>query len=61
MLQQVEDWSSEFLCLADIARRQPHAVYAALTHGLVGCWVYLACTLPGVDGVFVKLGEVLRT
>ena len=35
-----QEWTIEVKLLAKIAHSQPHAAYAALTHGLIGRWVY---------------------
>ena len=37
---RVAEWTAEVIVLAEFANSQPHAAYAALTHGLIGRWVY---------------------
>ena len=37
---RVADWTAEVIVLAEFAKSQPHAAYAALTHGLIGKWTY---------------------
>lgn len=37
---RVEEWAAEVTTLAKFAQSQPHASYAALTHGLIGRWIY---------------------
>ena len=36
---RVAEWTAEVIVLAEFANSQPHAAYAALTHGLIGRWV----------------------
>ena len=38
--RKIEEWISEVECLAKHGKSQPHAAFAALTHGLVCRWVY---------------------
>ena len=42
---KVQDWQQELMRLSEIATTEPHAAYAALTHGLRGRWTYLLRTL----------------
>ena len=46
--------------LAEIATSQPHAVYAALTHGLQSKWTYLTRTVPNISDLFEPLEYALR-
>ena len=39
--QKVEEWTEEVKTLSEYAKTQPHAVYAAFTHGLSSKWNYL--------------------
>ena len=39
--KKVEEWTEEVLTLSVFARTQPHAAYAAFTHGLSSKWNYL--------------------
>ena len=39
---------------------QPQAVYAALTHGIMSKWTYLARTTPNIDTLLVPLEKVIR-
>ena len=43
---KVAEWGIELDQLANIARTEPQAAYAALTHGLRGRWTYIFRTLP---------------
>ena len=44
--EKVSTWTGEIERLATIARTQPHASFAALTHGVIGRWVYSLRTAP---------------
>ncbi len=57
---KVTDWTKEVEKLATIASSQPHAAYAAFTHGLMGKWTYLARTVPGTSDLFKPLEETIR-
>ena len=39
--QKVEEWTEELKTLSEYAKTQPHAAYAAFTHGLSFKWNYL--------------------
>ena len=43
-----------------IAHSQPHAAYAAFTHGLMSKWTYLTRTMSNVGDLFSQLEEVIR-
>ena len=47
--------------LVDITRSQPHAAYAAFTHGLTGRWIYLSCTVPNIAPTCLPLKLVIRS
>ena len=38
---KVQEWVEEMTRLSGIATSQPHAAYAALTHGLLSKWKYI--------------------
>ena len=40
MYDNVMEWRSSILKLADIAKPLPQAAYSALTYGLMGKWTY---------------------
>ena len=60
MTSKVTNWIKEVEKLATIASSQPHAAYAAFTHGLMGKWTYLARTVPGTSYLFKPLEETIR-
>ena len=49
--QKVSEWVHE-METSSIAITQPHAAYAALTHGLSSRWTYLARTIPNIADLF---------
>ena len=58
--EKVHEWSKEVNKLAEIATSQPHAVYAALTHGLQSKWTYLTLTVPNISDLLEPLEYALR-
>ena len=46
---KAQGWASSLNHLASIASTQPHAAFAALTHGLSSKWTYLCRTMPGIS------------
>ena len=57
---KVSEWKRELERLSEIATTQPQAAYAALTHGLVSKWTYLARTTPNIDALLEPLEEAIR-
>ena len=47
--------------LSDIARTQPHAAYAAFTHGLSSKWTYLLRTVPDIADLLQPLEDAIRS
>ena len=47
---KVQEWSSSFIILSDVAKSQPHAAFSALTHGLLSKWTYLSRAVCVVSG-----------
>ena len=39
---------------------QPQAAYAALTHGIMSKWLYVARTIPNISDLFLPLEEAIR-
>ena len=46
--RKVEKWTEEIKRLAKVAVSQPHAAYAAFTHGMSCRWTYLMRTIPNL-------------
>ena len=53
-------WVREVERLSHIATTQPHAAYAAFTHGLISKWTYLARTVPDIEDMFQPLEDAIR-
>lgn len=52
--QKITTW------VASIAITQPHAVFAAFTHGLTSRWMYLARTTPNIEDLIKPLEDSIR-
>ena len=46
--------------LSTIANTQPHAAYAAFTHGVASRWTYLSRTIPDTAELFKPLEDAIR-
>ena len=57
----VQQWSKEIRRVSEICSSQPHAAYAALTHGLSSKWSYLTRTIPIVEHHLEPLDSILRS
>ena len=58
--RKVQEWSEEVQRLAHVAISQPHAAYAAFTHGLAGRWTYLLRIIPDVQDLLLPLENVIQ-
>ena len=58
---KVSEWTANLKSLATIAETQPHAAFAALTHGLTSKWTYLSRTVPGIGPLLGPLDEALHS
>ncbi len=59
---KVHAWTDEIKRLAKVATSQPHAAYAAFTHGLSSRWTYLLRTIPGIQDLLIPLeNEIHQT
>ena len=56
----MSEWVNTVERLSTIAHSQPHAAYAAFTHGLMSKWTYLTRTMSNVGDLFSQLEEVIR-
>ena len=52
---KVQTWSDKIKRLSKVATSQPHAAYAAFTHGLSSCRSYLLRTIPDVQDLLSPL------
>lgn len=57
---KVMEWNKELKLLAEIAMSQPHATFAAFTHGFVHKFTYLARTTPFKDHLIQPLEDTIR-
>ena len=55
----MKEWPDELSRLSEIDLTQPHAVYSAVTHGLLGGWTFLSRTLPGIGELFSPLEQTV--
>ena len=58
--QKINGWVNKVEHLSSIAVSQPQAAYAALTHGLISKWTYLARTIPNIAELFKPLEDAIR-
>ena len=58
--RKVTTWINELERLSSIAITQPHAAFAAFTHGLTSRWTYLARTTPNIADLIKPLEETIR-
>ena len=57
---KIGEWVKETAYLAKIAKTQPHAAYAAFTHGLISRWTYtLKVCSHTPEGALRPLEEVI--
>ena len=58
--RKVSEWICAVERLSSIALTQPHAAYAAFTHGLVGKWTYLTRAIPDIEDLLQPLENAIR-
>ena len=56
---KVDDWVGEVTRLAEFARSQPQASYAAFTFGLRHRWTYFMITLPDIEKLLQPLERAI--
>ena len=56
----MSEWVNIVDCLSSIAHTQPHAAYAAFTHGLRSKWTYLTRTIPNIGDLLSPLEDIIR-
>ena len=57
---KVQTWTKEITKLAEVAVSQPHAAYAAYTHGLSSHWTYLLRTIPDIEDLLLPLESAIH-
>ena len=58
--QKIANWVKEIENLTTLARTNPHAAYAALTHGVIGKWLYFMRTIDISSSVFQPLEDAIH-
>ena len=58
---KVKQWSEELNLLATIAHTQPHAAYAAFTHGMMSKWSYLSRSMMDASICLHPIEHTIRT
>ena len=58
--EKVLQWSQELTLLSAIATTQPHAAFAAYSHGLYSKWSYLTRTVPEIGQQPKQLDVIVR-
>ena len=58
--EKVEKWCNELIRLADFAKTQPQAAFAAFTHGILSKYTYFMRTIPGMEEFVKPLDEVIH-
>ncbi len=59
--EKVNGWIEDLQMLTDIAKSQPHAAYAAFTHGYRHKFSYLSRTTPNIVSILAPLEEFLSS
>ena len=57
---KVSQWEQQLQLLSEIAQAQPHAAYAALTHGLIHKFSFLCRTTTGIEIHLSPLEDTIR-
>ena len=57
--EKVDRWMSEIETLAEITLVEPHAAYAAFVHGFQHKFTFVMRTIPEINGIFKRLGDVI--
>ena len=58
--EKVDQWAGDLRLLSAIAITQPHAAFAAYSHGLYSKWSFLSRTTPQIHGLFETLETIIR-
>ena len=58
--KMVSEWVREMDQLSSFAVSQPHAAYAAFTHGFTSKWTFLVRTTPDIGNLLEPLEEAIR-
>ena len=58
---KVKQWTNELKSLSNIATSQPHAAFAAYTHGMMSKWSYISRTIPDISNHLRSLEDTIRS
>ena len=58
--RKVGEWVNEIKSLSTISLTQPHAAYAAFTHGLSSHWTYISRTIPEIQDLLQPLETAIH-
>ena len=58
--EKVQQWETELNLLSSIVETQPHAAYAALTHGILSKWTHLCRTTPDISHLLQPIEPSIR-
>ena len=58
--KKVMEWTAIIEDLAEIAHTQPHAAYAAYTHGIASKWLFITRTIPDIEHHLTPLEDAIR-
>ena len=58
--EKVKQWATEMERLSIIAKTQPHAAHAALTHSLSSKWSFIMRTIPSIGNLLQRLEDILQ-
>ena len=58
--EKVSSWTMDIEQLSTFAKTQPHAAFAAFTHGLCHCWTYLTRVMPIEDHLLEPIEKSIR-
>ena len=58
--EKVGEWVRQVMKLSEIAVTQPHAAYAAFTHGLSHRWLYLVRTVQDISTLLTPLSDAIN-
>ena len=57
---KVDIWAQELIELVTCAKTQPHAAYAAFTHGMISKWLFIMRTIPNIGHLLQPLEDIIR-
>ena len=58
--EKVANWKAEIGHLSSFAKSEPHAAYAALTHGLMSHWMFSLCSIEGIAHLMQPMEDAIR-